>query len=66
MMPMGLTSTRFLSYHDINVKNEDLYEDAFRFNCDFNDVINLLGKVKYNLEDDVSERLIRKLKEHGC
>lgn len=65
-MPMGLNSTLFLSYRDINVKNEDLVEDAFRLNCDFSDVKALLGMVRFDQEDTVSERLIARLRKHDC
>jgi hypothetical protein len=46
MKPMGLNSTRFISYREINVEKIDLIEDAWGFNADFSDVIELLGLIK--------------------
>ena len=43
---MALTSTPFLSYHEIQVDNIDIYEDAFGLYQEFSDVINLLGPVE--------------------
>lgn len=65
-MPMGLTSTHFLSYHDVNVRNEELIEDAFRLNCDFSDVKAFLREVSFDREDLVCEKLILKLRKHDC
>lgn len=46
--PMVLTSTPYLSYHEINVKETDLLEDAWGLNSDFSDVIQFIGE--YNPE----------------
>ena len=43
---MGLNSTPFLSYHEIQVDKIDIYDDAFGFYQEFNDVFNLLEQVK--------------------
>ena len=43
---MGLTSTPFLSYHEIQVDNVDIYDDACGFYQEFSDVMNLLDQVK--------------------
>jgi hypothetical protein len=62
-MPMGLTSTQFISYHDIDVRNADLIEDAFGINYDFSDVIAVLRKVNFEPGEGVMKRLISKLKD---
>ena len=64
MMPMGLNSTHFISYHDINVKDIDLIEDAWGLNAQFCDVIDLLGSVKAVPEKDLTEKLIDKIRKH--
>ena len=64
MMPMGLNSTRFISYHDINVKDIDLIEDAWGLNSQFCDVIDLLRYVKAVPEKDLTEKLIDKIRKH--
>jgi hypothetical protein len=46
MKPMGNTSTPFISYHDINVDNTDLYEDAWGLIAQYCDVIEILNQVK--------------------
>jgi len=43
---MGNISTPFISYHDINVDEIDLYEDAWGFDSQFSDVIEILNMVK--------------------
>ena len=62
-MPMGLNSTRFISYHDINVKNADLFEDAYGLNARFCDVIDLLHYVNAVPERDLTEKLIDKIRK---
>jgi hypothetical protein len=64
MMPMGFNSTRFLSYHDIKVNNTDLIEDAWGLNARFYDVIELLRYVKALPEQDLTEKLIDKIRKH--
>jgi hypothetical protein len=44
--PMGLISTPFISYHEINIKETDLFEDAWGLNSDYSDVIQFLGEYK--------------------
>ena len=46
MKPMVLLSTPFLSYQEIRVTDEDLFEDAWGFRSEFSDVIELLGMIK--------------------
>jgi hypothetical protein len=62
--PMGLTSTHFISYHDIKVENADLIEDAFGFNRDFHDVIGFLHKVRFEPGEGITKRLIKKIKDY--
>jgi hypothetical protein len=64
MMPMGLNSTHFISYHDIEVKDVDLIEDAWGLNARFRDVIDLLRFVKTDPEGDLTDRLIDKIRKH--
>jgi hypothetical protein len=64
MMPMGLNSTHFISYHDINVKGADLIEDAWGLNAQFGDVIDLLRYVNAVPERDLTEKLIDKIRKN--
>lgn len=64
MMPMGLNSTQFLSYHDLEVKDADLIEDAWGLNAQFCDVIDLLRYLKPVPESDLTEKLIDKIRKH--
>ena len=43
---MGLTSTQFISYHEINVKETDLLDDAWGLSSGYSDVIQFLGEYK--------------------
>lgn len=65
MRPMGLNSTQFLSCHDIDVKDTDLFEDAWGFNSQFSDVIDLLCYVKVAPERDLTNKLIEKIRKHS-
>ena len=56
---MGLTSTPYLSYHDINVKETDLLEDAWGLDSSYSDVIQFLGEYK----PEPGKQLIRSLIE---
>ena len=58
---MGLTSTQTVTYREINVKDADLIEDAFGFNCDFNDVVACLRKVRFEPGEAITKRLIDKI-----
>jgi hypothetical protein len=64
MMPMGINSTHFISYHDIKVENTDLIEDAWGINAQFCDVIDFLRYVKVIPEKIVTEKLIDKIRKH--
>ena len=61
---MGLTSTPFISYHNIKVKNLDLFEDAWGINSEFCDVIDLLLRhVKAVPGKRLTKRLIEKIRK---
>lgn len=60
---MGLTSTPFLSYHEIQVENIDIYDDAYGFNREFGDVINLLEQVKPVPGKRLTGRLIERVRQ---
>jgi hypothetical protein len=62
---MGLTSTQTVTYREINVKDADLIDDAFGFNCDFNDVVACLRKVRFEPGEDMTKRLIEKIRNLG-
>jgi hypothetical protein len=63
MKPMGLNSTPFISYHEINVEEIDLIEDAWGFNSEFCDVIELLGQVKVAPPGSLTLSLIEKVRK---
>ncbi len=59
-MPMGIISTPFISYRDIDVRETDLLDNAFGFDSVYSDVTRYLGKYKPEPE----EKLISSLIEH--
>jgi hypothetical protein len=61
---MDLNSTPFISYSEIVVEDTDLYEDAWGFNSEFQDVLNCLGKIDSAPGDLMAERLIDALHGH--
>jgi hypothetical protein len=61
--PMGQTSTPFISYHEINVKETDLLEDAWGLDSGFSDVIGFLGEFKTEPGDQLITRVIELLRE---
>ncbi len=63
MKPMGLTSTQFISYHDIRTEDIDLIEDAFGLEAEFHDVIALLGKIKCVPAERLTKSLIKKIRK---
>jgi hypothetical protein len=63
MKPMGLTSTPFISYHNFKVKDVDLFEDAWGFNAEFCDVIELLCQIKAVPKRQLTKRLIEKIRK---
>jgi hypothetical protein len=63
MTPMGLKSTPFLSYHEINTRKIDIYDDAYGFSQQFNDVIGLLNLVKPLPGRRLTRRMIEKTRK---
>jgi hypothetical protein len=63
MKPMGLNSTPFISYHNIKVEEIDLYEDAWGFNSEFSDVIDLLRQLEATPGRRLTKRLIGKIRK---
>lgn len=61
---MGLTSTHFISYHEINVEDIDLIEDAWGFNNDYHDVILLLRMFRIEPGEGLTNKLIDKIRTH--
>lgn len=59
--PMGLTSTQFISYHQIKTEEIDLIEDAFGFYLEFGDVIDFLRQLKPAPGKQLTNQLIRKI-----
>ncbi|HBC77951.1 MAG TPA: hypothetical protein DEO60_06020 [Bacteroidales bacterium] len=60
---MAKTSTPFLSYHEIQVDNIDIYEDAFGLYQEFGDVINLLGQLNPVPKKRLTKRLIERVRQ---
>jgi hypothetical protein len=60
---MGLNSTPFISYHHINTENIDLISDAYGFEREFPDVVNLLGDYEPLPEDDLISSLIEHVRQ---
>jgi len=63
MKPMGLNSTHYVKYHDIEVKSVDLFEDAWGLNSDFTDVINLLHQVEVTPRRTLTKKLINRIRK---
>ncbi|HPI69077.1 MAG TPA: hypothetical protein PL003_07645 [Bacteroidales bacterium] len=63
MKPMGLTSTPFLSYRDIDTTETDLYDDAWGFYPQFRDVIETLKILKSAPDQVIIRRLLKKLRQ---
>jgi hypothetical protein len=59
---MALTSTPFLSYHEIQVDKIDIYDDAFGFYQEFSDVLNLLEQLKPVPKKRLTKRLIERVR----
>jgi hypothetical protein len=58
-MPMVSTSTPFITSREINVEETDLYDDAWGFSSNFQDVISQLGGVDTSPADRMATQLIR-------
>jgi hypothetical protein len=65
MKPMGLTSTPFLLYRDIETEEIDLFEDAWGFYPQFSDVIDLLKQVKPVPGKRLTRRLIKTIRKNS-
>ena len=57
-MPMGSNFTPFITYREIIVEETDLFDDAWGFNSEFQDVISNLGEVDTSPGDRMAEQLI--------
>jgi hypothetical protein len=55
---MVLTSTPFITYREINVEETDLFEDAWGFSSEFEDVISQLCQIDTSPSDRMAEQLI--------
>jgi len=63
MKPMGLNSTPFLSYHEINTDNTDLFDDAWGFSSEFRDVIDILKFLDPVPDNRLTKQLIRRIRQ---
>jgi len=63
MKPMGNIYTPFISYHDINVEETDLYEDAWGILPQYSDVIEVLKQLKPEPGKRLMKRLIATVRE---
>ncbi len=63
--PMGLNSTPYLSYQEILVDDIDIYDDAWGFYPEFNDVIDLLKQVKPVAGRRLTNRLIKRIRQNN-
>jgi hypothetical protein len=63
---MGLNSTPLLSYQEIFVHEIDIYDDAWGFCQEFNDVINLIKQVKKPVAGKrLTQKLIAKVRSNS-
>jgi hypothetical protein len=60
--PMDLNSTPFISYHEIDVEDIDLIEDAWGLNNDFRDVIAFLRMFRIEPGERLTKKLIDKIR----
>jgi hypothetical protein len=63
MKPMVQISTRFISYYDIKVEDVDLIADAWGFNSEFSEVIDLLHMLNSTPGKRLTRRLIDKIRK---
>ena len=63
MKPMVLISTQFITLKEIKVENTDLIEDAWGFNSEFCDVIDLLRQIETIPEQCLTTSLIKKIRK---
>ncbi|HAM09438.1 MAG: hypothetical protein A2X05_00245 [Bacteroidetes bacterium GWE2_41_25] len=59
---MGINSTPFISYHEIDVENIDLIDDAWGFNSEFHDVLTLLRMFRIEPGERLTNKLIDKIR----
>lgn len=62
---MGINSTQFISYHEIDVEGIDLHDDAFGFYPEFREVFDLLNESDIVPEESLIGRLIEKIRKKG-
>lgn len=62
--PMGLISTPFISYREINVNETDLFEDAWGLDSEYSDVINFLGEYKPEPDEHLISHLVELISEY--
>jgi hypothetical protein len=55
---MVSTSTPFITYREIYVEETDLYDDAWGFSSEFQDVISQLGEIDTSPGDTMAAQLI--------
>jgi len=60
---MAKNSTPFLSYHEIQVDDVDIYEDAFGLYQEFGDVFKLLEQMKPVPKKRLTKRLIERVRQ---
>jgi len=62
---MVLTSTQFVSYRKIRVKDIDLYEDAWGLNTEYADVIETLRHLKASPAKKLTDKLIDRIRKEN-
>jgi hypothetical protein len=62
---MVITSTPFISYSKIRVKDTDLYEDAWGLSSEFYDVIETLSQVRTIPGKKLTEKLIERIRKEN-
>lgn len=62
---MGINSTQFISYHEIDVEGIDLHDDAFGFYPEFREVFDLLNESDIVPEENLIGRLIEEIRKKG-
>jgi hypothetical protein len=62
---MGLTFTPLISYHQIEVDNIDIFEDAWGLYQEFNDVILLLDQLKPVTKKRLTRKLIERVRQQN-
>jgi hypothetical protein len=62
MKPMEKNSTRFIKYHEISITETDIFDDAMGLSVQFQDVLDVLGKVNISPARKVNSRLMECLR----